>query len=354
MKILFAGGGTLGPVTPLLAILESWKRADPSASFVWVGTKAGPEGALVREHGVKFLHIPVARLPRYVSFEWVTLPFRMAMALVTAWTIVWRERPDLIASSGGYTAVPIAYVAYLAGIPVWTHQPDVKPLLSNRLIAPVARLITVAWEATAKSFPKGKTHVVGNPVRASVRAGAKDRAATRFSLDLARPTVLIFGGGTGATWLNHMAMDLAPWLTERANVIHVTGIGKMKASYQRFGKNYHAVEFLGADMADAIAAADVVLGRAGMGTISELSALGKPAIIVPLSPSPQEDNARILRDTRAAIVFSQPLTTLGDLKKAIQHLLENPAERKALGSRLAQVLPTDGADLLVERLRQLK
>ncbi|OGL66576.1 hypothetical protein A2856_02740 [Candidatus Uhrbacteria bacterium RIFCSPHIGHO2_01_FULL_63_20] len=353
MTILLAGGGTLGPVTPLIAIVEAWKNADPSARFVWVGTRNGPEAELVRAEGIKFLYLPVARLTRYPSLEWLTLPWRIVSAFVMAWLILGREKPSLVAVAGGYTGVPLAYAAFLRGIPVWTHQPDVKPLLSNRLITPVATLVTLAWSVTAASFPKAKTEVVGNPVRAMMRAGAKDRAANRFNLDLRLPTLLVFGGGGGAKWLNQMCMDMAPKLVGVANVIHITGVGKMKPAYQRFGPHYHAVELLTDGMNDAIAAADVVLARAGMGTISELSALRKAAVLVPIPGSTQEANARVIGESGAATVFSQPLATLGDLEKAILGLLGDELKRRELGNRLASALPTDVAEKIVHRLQRI-
>lgn len=351
MKILFAGGGTLGPVTPLIALMQAWKAEDPSAEFVWVGTKDGPEAGLVRAEGIKFLYLPTARLTRYPSYEWATLPWRLLTAFVTAWLVLGRERPSLVACAGGYTGVPLAYAAFLRRIPTWVHQPDAAPLLSVRLIAPVARLITVAWERTARSFPPRKTEVVGNPVRASVRAGAKDRAARAFGLDLRLPTLLVFGGGGGAKWINQMCMDMAPKLAGTANVIHITGTGKLKPAYQRFGPHYHAVEMLADGMADALAAADVVFARAGMGTVSELSALRKAAVLVPLPDSQQEGNARPLGEAGAAIVFSQRLVTLGDLEKAILGLLGDEPRRREMGARLASALPTDVAGKLVHRLK---
>lgn len=353
MKILFAGGGTLGPVTPLIALMQAWKAEDPSAEFVWVGTKDGPESELVRAQGIKFLYLPVARLTRYPSYEWVTLPWRLLSAFVMAWLVLGREKPSLVACAGGYTGVPLAYAAALRGIPTWAHQPDAAPLLTTRLIAPVAKLITVAWAPTSGAFPRHKTEVIGNPVRASVRAGAKDRAAQAFSLDLRLPTLLVFGGGGGAKWINQMCMDMAPKLVGVANVIHLTGPGKLKPAYGRFGPHYHAVEMLTDGMADALAAADVVFARAGMGTISELSALRKAAVLVPLPRSPQEGNAKALGESGAAIVLSQPLATLGDLEKAILGLLADELKRREMGNRLASALPTDVAPKLVRRLKAI-
>src|SRR3989338_7807534 len=194
MKILFAGGGTLGPVMPLLAVVSAWKKKDPSATFVWVGTAHGPERAFVEKEGIPFFTLPVARLPRYPSLEWVTFPFKLIAAKFKACWILLRERPHIIASGGGYTAVPLVWVGFVMGIPSWIHQSDVVPVLSNRLCAPAARCITVAWQLTLRSFPKKKTMWIGNPVREELLHATKDEAVKFFLLDATRPTVLAVGG----------------------------------------------------------------------------------------------------------------------------------------------------------------
>jgi UDP-N-acetylglucosamine--N-acetylmuramyl-(pentapeptide) pyrophosphoryl-undecaprenol N-acetylglucosamine transferase len=350
MKVLFAGGGTMGPVTPLLAVAEAWRAKDPRAEFVWVGTRQGPEREPVRAAGIRFFHVPVARLTRYPSLEWVLLPIRLFMSFVMAFLILGRVKPDLIASAGGFTAVPVVLAGWLRRIPSWAHQPDADALLTNRLCAPFACLVTVAWPATLASFPKSKTVLVGNPVRAAIRQGQKGAAHERFGLDLRLPTVFVFGGGTGASWLNHLFAEIAAPLLERANVVHVTGEGKGVAGLEG-RKRYFAAESLsGEDMGHAFAASDVVLARAGMGTVSELAATRKAAVLVPIPASGQEANARQLKEAGAAVVLSQTSTTVGDLRAAVDGLLADPARRKELGERLSSLLQTDVADELVDRV----
>ena len=340
MKILFTGGGTMGPVTPLLAISESWKKKDLNVKFVWVGTKRGPERSVIEDEGIPFLYIPIARLTRYFSGEWLLLPFNFLRALILSWFILRRVKPDLIASAGGFTGVPIIFMAWLRRIPVWVHQQDVTPLLANRLVVPWVKLITVAWEKTLTSFPKNKTVWIGNPVRETILLGKKDRAYEIFNLDLSLPTVLVFGGGGGSTWLNHMFEEIGAWLETQANIIHVTGRGKIKRKLKYLGVRYHAYEFLTFEMAHALAASDIVVGRAGMGTISELAALHKPSVLIPLPNSPQEKNVELLKKIQAATILQQSTTTTGDLKKAIQDLLFDKSKQKEMANNLSQLLPT--------------
>lgn len=353
MKILFAGGGTLGPVTPLLAVAEALRKLDPSVEFIWVGTPNGPERSAVDAAGIRFLELPVARLTRYPSVEWISLPANALRAAVGAWNILKRERPNLVASAGGFTGVPLVVAARAFGIPSWLHQSDVRPILSSVLSAPFASWITVAWESTGKAFPSRKTRVVGNPARRSLLAASREDAVRGFGLDPSRPTVLVTGGGGGALWLNHMMETVGADLAAEANVIHLTGRGKLTPALQEFGRNYAVEEQLSGRMADALAASDVVVSRAGMGTISELAACRKPAVIVALPGSPQEDNARVLEEARAALVLRQNATTPQEFLEAIRGLLRDGERRRRLGSAIGSLLPTDVADGLAERIRQL-
>ncbi|MEK7452330.1 MAG: UDP-N-acetylglucosamine--N-acetylmuramyl-(pentapeptide) pyrophosphoryl-undecaprenol N-acetylglucosamine transferase, partial [Patescibacteria group bacterium] len=281
MKILFAGGGTLGPVTPLLAVADAWRKKDSSITFVWVGTKNGPERVFIEKESIPFFSLTTARFPRYPSFEWIFLPFRFFLACLQASLILLRERPQLIAAAGGYTSVPLILIGRILGIPSWIHQSDVLPVLTNRLLSHIATVITVAWPQTQNVFPKSKTYLIGNPVRASVLGGSREHAKKIFAIDETKPTILVFGGGSGARFLNHLMSEIWKDLSMIANVIHVTGKGKM-LNETSLTHHYHVVEYLAEEMKDAYALADLVVCRAGTGTITELAALKKAAILIPL------------------------------------------------------------------------
>jgi len=241
MKVLFTGGGTMGPVTPLLAVHEALRETDVPVDALWVGTPHGPERSVVEAQGMHFFSLPVARLPRRLSLELLALPVTFIRALWGAWRLLRRERPSVIASAGGYTAVPVIMVARSLKIPVWVHQQDVTPILTNRLTAPLATRVTVAFNAS-RSLSK-RAHVVGNPVRPSVLKGDPQRARAFFEIRNTKPTVLVFGGGTGAKWINEQIDEIALSLVSRANVIHLTGKGKREKKKRH--PDHHAREFLG-------------------------------------------------------------------------------------------------------------
>ena len=345
-KILFCGGGTLGPVTPLLAIIEAWRKTDASAEFVFVGTPHGPERELVEKEGIDFKSLPEAKLRRYPSVEWLWLPFRALAALWVAWRLLRKEKPALIVSAGGYTAVPLIVLGWFLNIPSWVHQQDVHLLLANKLSAPFAALITVAWKENLKDFSASKTKLVGNPVRQAFLRVDRAAGVDFFHLDQNKPTVLILGGGTGSLWLNQTVGEIGSELTTRANVIHLTGKGKMEEIFKNFGPSYKAFELLTSEMPLAMAAANVVVSRAGMGTITELAAAKKSAIIIPLPNSPQEENAVVIEE--ASLVLHQTEVDSQKLFSAIVGLLDDQTRREDLGKKIAEVLRTNVAGEMVE------
>lgn len=341
-KIMFCGGGTLGPVTPLLAIIEEWRRKDSSARFVFVGTPHGPERELMAREHIEFHCLPMAKFPRYPSLEWLTLPFRLVAALYAAWRILKKEKPALIVSAGGYTSVPLIIIGWFQKIPSLVHQQDIRPLLSNKIIAPFASVITVAWNKSLSGFSKGK--LLGNPVRLSFLQTSREEALKHFGLNENKPTILFLGGGTGSLWLNKCVSEIIDELLARANVIHLTGKGKMVE--KKSVGDYHVFELLTDEMPLAFAAADLVVCRAGMATITELAATKKAAIIVPLPNSPQEDNAAVLDG--AVVVLKQAETAPADLLKEIFRLLDNPSVRVELGENLSKLLKTEVAGEMME------
>ncbi len=333
----------MGPVTPLLAVHEALKQIDPALDAIWVGTPQGPERSVVEKNGIRFFDLPVTRFPRQVSLEWALLPLRFFLACLKAARIISQHKTEVVASAGGYTSVPVIFVAKFFGVKVWVHQQDVAVTLTTRLTAPFADRVTAAWEQSIRSLP-AKARVVGNPARPSVMLGVGDRARKLFGISNALPTVLFFGGGTGAMWMNNMVGIIAQELCERANIIHLTGKGKMAATTNH--PNYFAREFLDTDMADALALADVVVCRAGMGTITELAALKKAAVVIPLPHSPQEANARAIEDT--CVVLHQSHASAVEMESAIVSLLEDQSRRVELGEKLSKKLRTLVSDELAQ------
>jgi UDP-N-acetylglucosamine--N-acetylmuramyl-(pentapeptide) pyrophosphoryl-undecaprenol N-acetylglucosamine transferase len=258
------------------------------------------------------------------------------------------DRPDWIISAGGFVSVPYVMAGRALGIKSWVHQLDIKPLLANKLMAPFATQISVTWPESASGFRTGKTIVVGALVREEIRHGRPGLARERFALREGMPTILIIGGGTGALALNEAAAKVATELAGVVNVIHLTGKGKRPAELREPPTGYAVAEYLDSALADAYALADVVVGRAGMGTMMELVALGKPAIFLPL-PGHQEANAA--RAVAGGAAITLPVLTPQTLFQAIRHIALDDDRAKTMGNAMRALVPTDGPAEIIKHIK---
>ncbi len=349
-KIMLSGGGTLGPVTPLLAVATEWRRREPDVIFSWIGTPDGPERSLVEAAKIPFYVLSAPKLDRT---RWWTVPFvpvRLIVSCVKAIFLLRQLEPDMVMSAGAYVSVPLAWMAWLLRIPVWIHQLDAQPGVANKLMAPMAKRISITWESSMEAFSPNKTLVVGCMARKMLRLGDRLTALEMFGFDAGKLTVLVMGGSSGARQINEAMTVIGRDLAEHFNVLHITGKGKMDEALNGLGKHYVAHEFLHETMADAYALADVVVARAGMGTIAELVALGKPTILIPL-PGHQELNAKILEERKAAEIlwYVTPQT----LKQAIERLLNQPERREELAKNIRSVFPLNADERIVHAAIEL-
>ena len=349
--VLMTGGGTLGPVTPLLAVAAEWKKRDPDVKLSWVGTKSGPEKVLVETAKIEFHALQAPKFDRTRMWKLPFVPVLMFLSCVQAFRLLGALQPDIVLTAGAYVSVPMVWMAWLRGIPVWVHQLDVEPGLANKLMARFAAKISVTWSESLSAFPAKKTEVVGAMARKFVKVGEQQMARERYAFAPEKPAVLVMGGGTGAAKINEMMSIIAPELLQKANVLHITGKGKMLGSLAEAGANYVAVEFLNEGMPDAYAVADVVVARAGMGTIAELAALGKPTVLIPILASHQEANAKALvdRDAAEVVKYLTPQT----LMQAIDRLLDDTERRQQLSHNIRGIFALNADERIVHGCLEL-
>ena len=344
-KILLTGGGTAGSVSPLLAIAQDL-RVKGGFEFIFVGTKKGIEKQMVREAGLAYRAILAGKLRRYFSWQNFLDICKIKLGFWQAFFLILQEKPDLILSAGSFVAVPVVWAGWLLRVPVLIHQQDVRPGLANKLMVPFARVITVTFEKSLADYGK-KAIWTGNPVRQS---SVKEKG-NRFNLKNNLPVVFVVGGGTGAEGINKLVMEGLDNLLVFCQIIHSTGKGKMIA---RRHENYYPIEFLNAgEMAEAIAAADLVVSRAGLGALTEISAAGKPAIIIPMPDSHQEDNAAILLEKNAAVVLNQKILTADEFVVAVKVLLDNAAEREKLGKNIGLLFKKGANEKIVSLIKDI-
>ena len=344
VRVLLAGGGSGGSATPVIAVAERLRQLAPEVRLLFVGTAEGPERQLAAAAGLEFTAVPSGKLRRYWSWQNLVDPARVVAGLGASLRIVRQFRPDAALGAGGFASVPPLAAAALLGCPVQIHQQDAEPGLANRLLTPLARGCSVSLPASLSHFPAGRTTLVGNPVRQTVLGGDANRARTRFGLEPGGPLVLVTGGGTGALGLNRLVATAAQRLVGRCQVVHLTGRGRGVSA--EAGQRYRQVEFVTDEMPDLLAAATVVVSRAGMGTLSELAALRKAAVLIPMPSSHQAANARAFAEHGAALVWEQEQLTPESFAGALLALLDAPGRLDELAQNMASVMPPDAAERL--------
>lgn len=355
MRILLVGGGSGGPVSPLLAIARHILKIHPNAEFLLVGTKSGPEQMMAKNEVINFVAITSGKWRRYFSWKNFVTPFQIFAGFIQSFGILKSFQPSCVFGTGSFTQVPVVWAAWFLKIPIVLHQQDVVPSLANKLCELCASKITITFAQSAKNFSTGlgifykkhpgdKITITGNPFREELRVAERAAAQKFFNLRPDLPTLLVLGGGTGAEFLNNLILECLPNLTKTVQIIHSTGKGKLKRGVL---ENYHPYEFI-QNMAQAYAAADIVLARAGLSTLTELSNLRKLSIIVPMPQSHQEQNGLLLVRMEAAIVVSQKRVTATGFTGLIRKLLFAQEAQDILKHNIGKIMPHEANEKISE------
>lgn len=347
MRIILCGGGTIGSVSPLIAIYEEIKKQQPNAEFLWLATRKGPEEKLIANYQIPLKRIVSAKLRRYFNFKNFFIPFLIIIAFFQALWLIFQFKPQAVVSAGGFVAVPVTWAAWLLRRPTLIHQQDVRPGLANKLMAPFADIITITFKKSLNNFPAQKTHLVGNPVRADILNGGREEGYKFFKFDSNLPTILIMGGGTGALNLNNLVLASLPELVSFCQVIHLTG-GRLDKIAEH--SRYRSFDFLTDQLKNAYAITDLVISRAGLSALSELAVLQKPAIIIPIPGSHQEENAIEFFRNNAVAVLKEVDLTPENFTLAVKQLLFDKAELGKLSRNIGKIMPVDAAQKIVEMI----
>ena len=282
-SVLLAGGGSAGHVSPLLALADCLRRSDPDVRITALGTETGLEQRLVPARGYPLRTIPKVAFPRRPSTDLARLPASLRRAVLAAGAAIDAAGAEVVVGFGGYVSTPAYLAARRRGIPIVVHEQNARPGMANRLGARMTPYVATTFASTV--LPHAT--VVGMPLRHEIarldRSAARDEALAHFGLSDTRPTLLVTGGSLGAQRLNATFAERVGVLRAAGvQVLHVSGLGKeFDPGPQPSGAPYVVVPY--ADRMDlAYAAADLVVARAGANTVCELTAVGLPAVYVPL------------------------------------------------------------------------
>ena len=324
MRILYTGGGTLGSVTPLLALAEK----DGATDRLWIGTVDGPEKDYVTKQQIHFFGIKAFRLRRFFTLKTILEFPRLFLSYYQAKKIVKDFNPDIVITAGSFVGVPVCRASKSLGIPYVVIQLDVRPGLANRILFSKASLIVVPHKDFTKKVLYPTVRVCGIPV--SVEKG--------FVSNSQRPVIVVVGGGTGANWLNRFVGAYVDKLLALGDVIHIQG-NKDRSIALLHKSNYFTYFHESRErVLSSFKKADIIITRAGMGTLSELAVLGKPAIIVPMPESHQDDNAHFFVEHAAAVSVNQR-DGFEQLFLCAKELLKNYKKQRNLSNNISHIFP---------------
>lgn len=344
-KIILTGGGTVGHISPVVAVIEILKK-NARVDYVYIGSRSGPEKEICQKKAIKFRGIFVGKKRNYFSLSDVLDVFKMILGLIQTYFIFIRFKPDLVFAKGGYVTFPILYWTRHFNIPLVIHESDAKMGRANFWASGFARKICVGFPVEnyrGQNLPFNKLVYTGIPI-------AREFFTSRI-LKNQRHQILITGGSQGSRKINDLVLEISPHLVEKYEVFHLCGEKNLDEIASKFqDEHYHPLGF-SLDMPKLMGQADLVLARAGASTLAEISALGKAAILVPL-PSAAADhqnlNAKIYGDKNAAVVVSEKNLTASSLLSIIKNLMEDDKFRDLLGHHAREFATKEAAQEIIE------
>jgi len=356
--IVLAGGGTAGHTSPLIATAERLRALRPDVTLTSVGTPKGLESRVIPQAGLPLEMIPPVPMPRRPTPELLAVPVRLTGAVRQARTILKNAGADVVVGFGGYVALPVYLAARTMGIPVVLHEQNAVPGLANKVAARFATRVTVTFPDTDLA----RAERVGLPVRGAILdldpQALRPAARAAFGLPDDGPVLLVSGGSQGARSLNVATVDaLDRLLAAGVSVLHVLGAAHPADDMvprESAGAVYRPVSYVDG-MENAYAAADVMLGRAGAGTVTETAIVGLPTIFVPLphGNGEQAKNGRFLVEAGAAVQIFDADLDADTLVRQVIALVENPDRLAQMSQTARGLVPCDAADSLARIVLEL-
>jgi UDP-N-acetylglucosamine--N-acetylmuramyl-(pentapeptide) pyrophosphoryl-undecaprenol N-acetylglucosamine transferase len=360
LRLVIAGGGTGGHLYPGIAVARELLKRRPDATVTFAGTVKGIESTVVPREGFELDTIRSGGLKGKSMAERARGASLIPLGLLDAIGLVSRRRPSLVIGVGGYSSGPVVLTAALRGIPTMLLEQNAVPGLTNRLLARVVRAAAVTYDATREYFG-AKAFVSGNPVRAEFVSGVHTKAVRADGSPNPEVSILIFGGSQGAHAINVAMVDAAPRLAMLGvpmRITHQTGqrdLDVVRSGYAAAGIEATVEPFL-FDMGVRLGQADLVVCRAGATTLAELTAAGKPSILIPLPTATddhQRKNAEALASVGAAELMLQAEATGQKLAERIAALASDGGARARMGAAARRLARPDAAKVIVDRALDL-
>jgi UDP-N-acetylglucosamine--N-acetylmuramyl-(pentapeptide) pyrophosphoryl-undecaprenol N-acetylglucosamine transferase len=360
-KIIISGGGTGGHVFPAIAIANAIKAKQSDAEILFVGALGKIEMEKVPQAGYEIIGLDIKGLQRKISFDNLKFPIRLLKSLWKSSSILKSFKADVAVGVGGYASGPLLYMASRNNIPYVIQEQNSYPGITNKLLAKKASKICVAYEGMDQFFPANTLMYTGNPVRAELLdiQALRVHAIEHFGLDVNKKTIFITGGSLGARTLNESVLNFVQEINS-SDVQLIWQTGRfyystiVENAKEKFSEGVKIFEFI-SSMDMAYAAADLIIARAGAGTISELCLVGKPVVLVP-SPNVAEDhqtkNAMALVKNNAAVLVKDANAKQELIPKALE-LLKNKEQLESLSAEIKKLAMPNAADIIADEVLKL-
>ena len=367
MRVLMTGGGTGGHINPALAIAKTILAHEPDSEIAFVGTARGMENRLIPKEGFPLYHIEIQGFRRSLSPANLKTLWLMITSVRKAKKLIRSFKPDVCIGTGGYVCWPLIKAAASLGIPTALHESNALAGMAVKLLASDIDILFTNFEATAEQVRSCKKILhVGNPLKNGFTTVTKEEARKRLGLEGSyRYSLLSCGGSLGAEKINSEALRLMKdYVAQHPEIhyLHQAGVGNydaVKTEFDRLGlgqyPNLQLVDYI-YDMPDRLAAADLVINRAGAMTISELALLKKPAILIPspnVTDNHQYKNAKVLADAGAAVLLEESALSQGVLKQTVADLLVNRETRRLMAERFGEFAVKNANILIYNAVKDL-
>lgn len=366
IRVVLTGGLSGGHTFPLIAVARAIReRAGAPVSFLYLGSAGRFEDTSMSTEGIPMKSILSGKIRRYFSLMNIVDPFKIPIGFVQSLFHLFAYMPDAVFAKGGSVSVPVCLAAWTLRIPIVIHDSDAVAGRANRFLAGFASRIAIAYPSAQEFFPAGKTALTGNPVRQEILAGDARRAEGRFRLSPEKPVVLVLGGSQGARSLNRAVARILPELLPEAQVVHQVGETNYDEAVAFAGEigvkagsdGYVPVPFLGpGDLADILSRSDIVVSRAGAGSIAELAACGKTSILIPLPTAANDEQRKNAYDVArfgGALVLEEG--NLGEhlFFSEIDGLLKNPSLRADMARKIRSFHNPEAANMIADGVLSL-
>ncbi|QKE72585.1 undecaprenyldiphospho-muramoylpentapeptide beta-N-acetylglucosaminyltransferase [Arthrobacter citreus] len=349
--IVFTGGGSAGHVTPNIAIINELSKNEWDIRYI--GSRKGIEKELINKIDVPYYGISSGKLRRYIDFENVVDLFRVLKGCLDARKVLKKLKPSLVFSKGGFVSVPVIIAASTLKIPIFIHESDMTPGLANKISQRFATKIFTSFEEAKNYFPKSKTTSIGSPIRKELLNGSRKKGIDYLNFKSYLPIITVMGGSLGAKKINETVRDSLQELTKNYQIVHLCGKGNVDESLQNI-ERYKQFEYVHDELADLLAASQMIITRGGSNAIFEFLALHKPMLIIPLTKNQSRGdqilNAKSFKEKGYALMLEEEDLTIKTLQQSIEELQN---KRDVFINNLKTSNQSNALEVLLEEIKKI-